>query len=135
MYNVWIISDEKHPYLKMYLNKNKKHFKIKLFDKEIVEMMETEGTPDIIIIDTSMIQGQIPSMLGCYDTIFANLKYFAEKHISSTICIASYVSTWAEDFMDDLKAHLPDSFIEQTKNGDQHLAEYLISKLDKKCLQ
>lgn len=104
---------------------------IKYFDRSLVELMNEEGTPEIIIIDTSTIQGIIPSSLGCWGTLYYNLRYFIEKHRSSKILIVSYVKCWAEDYFEQLKEDLgeEDYHIEIGDNGCLQIIEYLKKQL------
>ena len=132
---VWYIEPDKkdHEHLKQSLEDKDllNKFKIKHISKALVEIMDLEGTPDIIIIDTSSVQGIIPTALGCWDTLYANLRYFIEKHRSSKILIVSYVKSWAEDYLEELKRDLgeEDYYIEIGDNGSLHIIEYLERQL------
>jgi hypothetical protein len=108
-----------------------KKFEIKHYKKPIVYYMEEDFTADIIIIDTGSVQGECVTMLGCEDTLYSNLRYFVEKHRSSLICIASYVHTWALDWLERLKEDFEgnDQYIECCRNGGESLTNFLKEKI------
>jgi len=106
-------------------------FEIKHYPKPIVYYMDKEFTADIIIIDTSSVQGECITMLGCEDTLYSNLRYFVEKHRNSLICIASYVVVWAKDWLERLKEDFEgnDQYIEYSQNGGENLTNFLKARM------
>jgi hypothetical protein len=108
-----------------------KQFEIKWYNKPIVYYMEEDFIADIIIIDTSSVQGEILFTLGCEDTLYANLRYFVERHRNSTICITSFVLGWAQDWLDRLKEDFEgeDKYIEYCQNGAENLTRYLQGRM------
>lgn len=136
--NVWIISDEEHLYLnrclgRIYYDEKlvrhiKKHLKIKVYNNYVIEMLDKEGDPDLILIDASMMQ-----LAGYGDPVdeLKALNKFVEKHSSSIIVLMSYVIDSAKDFFKELKEDLSKlAVIETCENGDESIAQYLADKVE-----
>ena len=103
-------------------------FEIKQITKSVVESMDIIGSPNLIIIDTTSIAGDLLPY-GCWDSIYSNLRHFAEQHKSSYFYIVSYVKSWAKDYFDELKEDLGEEIIvEFGSNGANELAHYLNDK-------
>lgn len=134
--NIWIIDKDDEIMIKqlkdiLEAEKLLNRVNIKHIKKFIVECMDLEGTPDIIFIDTTAIQGEMPTPYGCYDTIYHNLRYFVRKHTSSIIVVASYVKSWATDFLEDLKGDFRDeAVVECCENGARGIFETLKKYLE-----
>jgi hypothetical protein len=88
------------------------------------ELKDIEGTPDIIFIDTSAIMpAEITGFSGV--SLTRSLVDFLKNHKSSLIYICSYVLTWADDYLYEIKENLSneDLFIKICKNGVEGICE------------
>jgi len=127
---MYIEPDEKDfIHLKRILKSEKleKQFEIKHCQKWLHELIDTPIDADIIIVDTSAVQGELITVLGCEDNLTANLRYFIEHHRSSRICLVNYVKAWAEDWYERIKEDLDkeDCYFDYAQNGASNIIEYL----------
>jgi len=104
-HELWIIDNDK-PRLKQLREVLKEEglkdqIKIKQFDY-LAKAYDVVGSPTFILIDTTSIMGGI-TLYGCFDTAISVCRGFAEKHVSSFICIQSAVYSWAEDIVEEIK--------------------------------
>ena len=118
---IWYIEsdDFDKDYLEDYLSKEQLK-KITFFHYR--ELKDIEGTPDIIFIDTSAIS---PVIGFTNISLTYELIDFLKAHRSSLIYICSYVFSWAEDYLEEIKEHLSneDLFIKICENGVKSICE------------
>jgi len=88
--------------------------------------LEREGTPDIIIIDTTTMT-DVGTYVGNWDRYAMTLlRKFAEKHVSSQFVISSAVGYWAQDFVRELQQTIEElAPVKVIECGDIAVLDYL----------
>lgn len=116
---IWLFEDDDDRYrqIKEHLVRSDVKVDIERY-VSVVEEMNREGSPDLIVIDGTAICGHNIMPLGCMDMFHSNLRYFAEKHLSSHFIIYCAVIAWAREFAEELIEGLKDTVTIEVIDGD-----------------